>query len=75
MAKTRYKRGKILHNISEFEYSKTDMFYVSFGNVAQLKHRAFLISWQYRTLKMFIDRWRIAEAIKEEGDNSDESKT
>ena len=63
MSKSKYKQGKQICSIADFEKSECLYFKVKFGNKIQTKHRAFLISWQYRTLKMFIDRGWVFEAI------------
>jgi hypothetical protein len=65
MAKKKYKRGKKIESISDFEKSKCDYFIVYFGCTnPQTKHRAFLISWQYRTLLGFIENGFVFEAEK-----------
>lgn len=58
----KYKTGKQIQTVADFENSKCDYFVVTFGNRTAPRHRAFLISWQYRTLKNFIDRGWIYEA-------------
>lgn len=58
----KYKSGKLIQTVADFENSKCDFFMVTFGNRTTPRHRAFLISWQYRTLKNFIDRGWIYEA-------------
>ena len=63
MSKPKYKQGKQICSMADFEKSECLYFKVKFGNKIQTKHRAFLISWQYRTLKMFIDRGWVFEAI------------
>lgn len=63
MSKPKYKQGKQICSMADFEKSECTYFKVKFGNKIQTKHRAFLISWQYRTLKMFIDRGLVFEAV------------
>lgn len=63
MAKRKYKRGKPITSMADFENSNCTYFRVYFGCTnPQTKHRGFLISWQYRTLKQFIDRGWVFEA-------------
>lgn len=56
MSKPKYKQGKQIRSISEFEVCESLYYKVRFGSNIQTKHRAFLISWQYRTLLEFIKR-------------------
>ena len=65
MSKPKYKQGKQICSMADFEKSECLYFKVKFGNKIQTKHRAFLISWQYRTLKMFIDRGWVFETVKD----------
>lgn len=62
MSKSKYKQGKQIYSVFDFEKSDCTYFKVKFGNRIQTKHRGFLISWQYRTLKQFIDGGRVFEA-------------
>ena len=68
MSKPKYKQGKRIMSMADFEKSECLYFKVKFGNRIQTKHRGFLISWQYRTLKLFIDGGLVFEAEKEGGD-------
>ena len=65
MSKPKYKQGKQICSISEFDQSECLYFKVRFGNRFQTKHKSFLISWQYRTLLNFIQSGRVFEAEKE----------
>lgn len=67
MSKPKYRRGKLIHNMAEFERYKGDFFIVWFGNQHKTLHRAFLVSWQYRTLENAIKTGRVntAEKLKE----------
>ena len=65
MSKSKYKQGKRIMSMADFEKSDCTYFKVKFGNRIQTKHRGFLISWQYRTLKLFIDGGLVFEAEKE----------
>lgn len=60
---SKYKRGRKIRSVGDFEKSNCDMFYMHFGKEI-LRHRGWLISLQYRTLKQTIERG-MREAIKE----------
>lgn len=62
MTLPKYISGKQIHSISEFDQSECMYYRVEFGNKTQTKHRSFLISWQYRTLLIWIERGWIYEA-------------
>ena len=68
MTPPKYKTGKQISSISDFDQSECKFFKVRFGGERnfQTKHRSFLISWQYRTLKMFIERGWVYEAVRME---------
>lgn len=71
MSKRKYRVGLPVHNTAEFDAYNGNWFIVKYGNTFKTTHRSFLISWQYRTLKRFIDRgWiYIADRIEENDDN------
>lgn len=62
MSKSKYKRGKQIRSMCDFEHSKALWYKVLFGNSERTKHRSFLISWQYHTLELFISAGRVFEA-------------
>ena len=62
MTLPKYKHGKQIRSITEFDQSECKYFRVKFGNKIQTKHRSFLISWQYRTLLIWIERGWVYEA-------------
>ena len=62
MSKPKYKRGKPIKTVADFEKSSSTWFRVLFGMEERTKHRSFLISWQYHTLDMFIRAGRVFEA-------------
>ena len=69
MSKPKYKTGKQIKSIAEFSTSKASYFRVNFGlSGLKTRHKSFLISWQYRTLELFINRGSVYEAnlIKKE---------
>lgn len=61
------RRGRKIRSVGDFEKSNADMFYVNFGKEV-LRHRGWLISLQYKTLKQIIERG-MREAIKENKDD------
>lgn len=60
--KSKYKKGKLIRTICDFDHSKSLWFKVVFGNKEKTIHRAFLVSWQYHMLEMFISARRVYEA-------------
>lgn len=65
MSKRQYKRGARIESVADFEQSTSQYYIVYFGSTnPQTKHRAFLISWQYRVLQGFISRGWVFEADK-----------
>ena len=62
MSKPKYKQGKMIKSIADFAKSDKKWFKVRFGNKPKTLHRSFLISWQYRTLELFISRGSVYEA-------------
>lgn len=67
MSHRKYKQGKQICSISDFDKSCSLYYMVHFGakNV-QTKHRSFLMSWQYRTLLNFIIKGLLFEAERME---------
>ena len=62
MSGRKYKQGRQICSISEFDQSEKRFFIVRFGKTQKTTHRSFLISWQYRTLMNFIIRGDVFEA-------------
>ena len=62
MSKPKYKQGKLIKSISDFDKNKSEFYRVDFGKNTRTIHRSFLISWTYRTLENFINRGGIHEA-------------
>ena len=60
--KPKYKRGKRIKSVGDFEKSKSLWYKVLFGNYERTRHRGFLESWQYHTLDMFIRSGCVFEA-------------
>ena len=71
MSDAKYKRGKQINTISDFDQSEKLYYIVYFGPTCpRTRHRSFLISWQYRTLLDFIQKGWIWEAeLKNENGN------
>jgi len=67
MSKQKYKRGRAIRSIEDFEYCPSEFYIVKFGKTEKTTHYSFLISWQYRTLRNFIELRRVfvAERIGE----------
>ena len=64
MSKRIYEQGKQINSVAEFENTTCDWFIIRFGDKYRTRHRGFLISWQYRVLKGFIDAGRVYEAAR-----------
>lgn len=63
MSERKYKRGREIKTISDFDESCSLYYIIYFGSTnPQTKHRSFLMSWQYRTLLDFIRRGWVFEA-------------
>lgn len=62
MTPRKYKKGKMIRTVAEFSKSGSTFYIVRFGFQEMTKHRAFLISWQYRTLERFINDGNVYEA-------------
>ena len=60
--KRKYKRGKQIKSVGEFEQSNATFFRVRFGEKEKTIHYGFLESWQYHTLSLFIYRGCVFEA-------------
>ena len=63
MSKPKYKQGRKIETVADFEKSKCTYFKVH----GKSTHRAWIESWQYRVLKMFIQSGAIYEADLIEG--------
>ena len=68
----KYKRGKKIESVSDFEKSHSLWFRVIFGTNERTKHRGFLMSWQYHTLELFIRRGYVYEAELIQNDQMEE---
>ena len=62
MASPIYKTGKQIRSISEVDQLECLFYKVKFGKNFRTIHRSFLISWQYRTLLIWIERGWVYEA-------------
>lgn len=57
----KFRQGKQITSLNDFENYTGDWFSVQFGRTLKATHRGFLISWQYRQLKKFIDNGWVFE--------------
>ena len=62
MSEAKYKHGKQICSVADFEKGNRMHFRVKFGDKFRTRHRGFLISCQYRTLLNFIRSGRVFEA-------------
>lgn len=65
--KRKYKQGKIIRSVAEFEQCESNWYMVKFGGMTdKLKpmHISFLTSWQYHTLYRFIKNGCVFEAVE-----------
>lgn len=60
--KAKYKRGKQLRSVADFENSKAECFRIRFGDKEKTLHRGFIDSWQYHYLRCMIKYGRVFEA-------------
>lgn len=58
----KYRPGKRIRSVSDFEKTKCNMFIVFCGMKAYARNRAFLISWQYQYLQKMIYGEHVYEA-------------
>lgn len=65
--KRKYKSGRQIRSVADFEQSTAQYFIVRFGANQRTRHRGFLISWTYNTLSNFINRGQVFEADPIEG--------
>lgn len=63
MSKAKYKQGRKIETVADFEKSKCTYFKI----YGKSTHRAWIESWQYRVLKNFIQLGAIYEADLIEG--------
>lgn len=69
MSKPKYKQGRRITGIDDFDKCDSLFYKVCFGNnTVKTIHRSFLISWSYRLLHDFIQLGRVYEGdpIEEE---------
>ena len=63
MSKPKYKQGRMIESVADFEKSKSK-YYKVYGKTT---HRSWIESWQYRVLENFIKAGAIYEAEWLEG--------
>ena len=59
----KYGKGKQIVSMSDFAEENNKMYVIELGKPV-IKHRSFLESQQYRTLRKWIEQKRIYEAVK-----------
>lgn len=69
MSKPKYKKGKKIETVADFEKSKCEYFKVH----ERTTHRAWIESWQYRVLKNYINAGAIFEAEGVENEQKEKS--
>ena len=62
MSKPKYKIGRQICSIAEFDDSDSRFYIVFFGSKPKTLHKSFLISWQYQLLRRFIVNGKVYEA-------------
>lgn len=69
----KYKKGKRIRSISDYEISTKlngqKMFWIACGPQGYVRHVGWIESWQYRLLKQFIDNGYLYEAVLRSEDN------
>lgn len=70
---SKYKRGKRIRSISEYEISTKlngqKMFWIQCTPQGYVRHVGWIESWQFSLLKMFIENGYVYEAILKEKEN------
>lgn len=70
---SKYKRGRRIISVSDYEISTKlhghKMFWIELGKQGYIRHIGWIESWQYRTLKNFIESGFIYEAELKEKEN------
>lgn len=59
----KYRKGKQVASMSDFDEGNNKMYVIELGKPVT-KHRSFLESQQYRTLRKWIEQNRIYEAVE-----------
>lgn len=70
---SKYKRGKRIRSLSEYEISTKingqKMFWIQSNPRGYVRHVGWIESWQFRLLKMFIENGYVYEAVLKEKEN------
>jgi len=72
VSKRKYEKGWQIWDLDDFENNVSDFYIVRFGDTYKTLHRSFIMSWQVRTLLLFIKHKRIWTARLIESEVSDE---
>lgn len=62
MSRRKYKLGKRLTSVAEFDQSTKQFYIIRFGNDLGTRSRKIIISWQYKTIKDYIENGHLFEA-------------
>lgn len=62
---SKYTRGRRIRSVGDFENCNEDMFWIELGHF-HVRHKGWLISWQYQYLKRMIDAGFIFIAKKKD---------
>ena len=62
MSKPKYKAGRPVYTVGEFERCESLFFKVRFGSNLKTLHRSFLEAWQFHTLQWFCRCGKVYEA-------------
>ena len=68
MSKPKYKRGKLISSIADFDKSECKYYKVLFGAKEKTLHHGFVKSWQFHMLKDLIRARRVYEAVLIDGE-------
>ena len=73
MSKRKYRKGRQITSIADFDKSGRTWFIVKYGTNEKTTHVGWVESWQYHCLKNMIETGRIFEAM-EIGEGGDDEK-
>ena len=62
MTMRKYKLGKRLTSMAEFEQSDKTFFIIRFKDALGTRSRKIIEGWQYKTIKAYIDKGHLFEA-------------
>ena len=62
MSRRKYKLGKRLTSVAEFDQSTKQFYIIRFGDALGTRSRKIIIGWQYKTIKDYIENGHLFEA-------------